>query len=142
MSAKQKQIAKVCIVAGIALLIIVLGMTLTGKKPEKKEEEQKKDRKFSILSEKVIAKEIEQRRPGLDVYPLERAVDLERDPAFRGRCFQTRLDLRIAIHAHSLFALLYGKNRAAMTATIEPIAETALHAAFAHRTPTPGSVGD
>ncbi len=53
MSAKQKQIAKVCIVAGIALLIIVLGMTLTGKKPEKKEEEQKKDRKFSILSEKV-----------------------------------------------------------------------------------------
>jgi len=50
---KQKQRVKVLSVICIIVLIIIIGISFTGKKQEVKKSEARKDKKFSVLSEKV-----------------------------------------------------------------------------------------
>ncbi len=53
LTVKQRQRIKVFTVIAVVLLIIIVGISFTGKKTEQKQIQEKKDRKFSILSEKV-----------------------------------------------------------------------------------------
>ena len=50
---KQKQRVKIFSVIGVIVLIIVIGVSFTGKKTEQKKMDERKDKKFSILSERV-----------------------------------------------------------------------------------------
>ncbi len=50
---KQKHRLKLFALVGVVLLIIAVSLSFTGKKTEKKTEAVRKDRKFSVLSEKV-----------------------------------------------------------------------------------------
>jgi conjugal transfer pilus assembly protein TraB len=53
LTTKQKHRLKVFGLIGVVALVIILSVSLTGKKVEKKEDNIRKDRKFSVLSEKV-----------------------------------------------------------------------------------------
>jgi hypothetical protein len=58
---------------------------------------------------KVIAQSVEQGRPRRNLYLFHCAIDLEGDSSFRGqrnRCLHGDIGLWIAVHIHSLFAII------------------------------------